>query len=39
MEHPSFVGIDVSNTLLDVFVRPLGESFPSGLITRNAKTR
>jgi transposase len=27
MEHPSFVGIDVSKAHLDVYVRPSGESF------------
>jgi transposase len=27
MEHPCFVGIDVSKAHLDVYVRPLGESF------------
>ena len=27
MEHPCFVGIDVSKAQLDVYIRPLGESF------------
>ena len=27
MEHTCFVGIDVSKAHLDVYVRPLGESF------------
>jgi transposase len=27
MEHPCFVGIDVSKAYLDVYVRPSGESF------------
>src|SRR5262245_43277793 len=27
MEHPCFIGIDVSKAHLDVYIRPLGESF------------
>ena len=44
MEHPCFVGIDVSETHLDVSVRPLGESFrvshdDAGFVTLIARVR
>jgi transposase len=44
MEHPCFVGIDVSKAHLDVYVRPSGESFrvshdDAGLVTLLARTR
>src|SRR5262245_51876155 len=44
MEHPYFVGIDVSKAHLDVYVRPLGESFrvshdDAGFVTLIARVR
>ena len=44
MEHPCFVGIDVSKAHLDVYVRPSGESFrvshdDAGFVTLIARMR
>ena len=44
MEHPCFVGIDVSKAHLDVYVRPPGESFrvnhdDAGFVTLIARMR
>ena len=44
MEHPCFVGIDVSKAHLDVYVRPSGESFrvshdDAGFVTLIARVR
>jgi transposase len=44
MEHPCFVGIDVSTAHLDVYVRPSGESFrvshdDAGFVTLIARLR
>ena len=44
MEHTCFVGIDVSKAYLDVYVRPLGDSFrvgydEAGFVTLIARLR
>ncbi len=44
MEHPCFVGIDVSKAHLDVYVRPFGDSFrvghdDAGFVTLIARVR